>query len=711
MKTVHILSLAAPAAFGSRFPVPKRSLSALVAGGFALLLPASVAAAEPDIVMPLVVVAGTNLPASAERVVGAALDVQRPEVTPATRSRVADSAALLQGLPGVAVVRNGPLTGSPQLRGLSGDRVRTEIDGQTLTPACPNHMDPPLHYASPQFVDTAYVLPGIAPVSLGGDSIGGTVIIRSAPPTFSRDDRWRPSGEFESSYRGADDGFSLGGRVGVADRRRRLSYQGGWQQGKELRYPGGRVRDTGYDLSQHRVQLAIDTLPGLWSLDLGLTRTRDAGTPALPMDMIEDDGYGASLRFEGEHQLGPLEGSLFFHHTDHLMDNFSLRPAGPMRMASPAESDDLGLRLDTGLRREADLFRVGPQFTGNLFDAYQRNEATGARQDTLNEASRWRAGLYAEWQRDWSPEWRTTVGVRNDNVLADASDVEHFFPAAAGDAAAFNARDHAFTDVNLDATAAVRWSPWTWGSFEAGAARKTRSPSSLERFLWTPLSASAGQADGRTYLGNLDLDPEVSHQLGVTADFHGDRWQIRVSPFYNWVSDYIQGVPIARVDAAGRPVLRFQNLDLAELYGIDGDARWRVTTNVTVRGNLSYVRGTTDEPDDNLYRIAPLRGTVALDLNWWRLDGSVEVVMAARQDDVAAYNAEPVTPGYTLWHLRAGFRFNPHLRLDAGVENVFDELYADHLSGVNRVAGGDLPVGARIPGAGRFGYVSLSAKF
>ena len=123
------------------------------------------------------------------------------------------------------------------------------------------------------------------------------------------------------------------------------------------------------------------------------------------------------------------------------------------------------------------------------------------------------------------------------------------------------------------------------------------------------------------------------------------------------------------------------------------------------------MRGTKDEPDDNLYRIAPLRGTVALDLNWWRLDGSVEVVMAARQDDVAAYNAEPVTPGYTLCHLRAGFRFNPHLRLDAGVENVFDELYADHLSGVNRVGGGDLPVGARIPGAGRFGYVSLSAKF
>ncbi|MCU0782302.1 MAG: TonB-dependent receptor [Akkermansiaceae bacterium] len=284
-------------------------------------------------------------------------------------------------------------------------------------------------------------------------------------------------------------------------------------------------------------------------------------------------------------------------------------------------------------------------------------------------------------------------------------------PLSTPDAATFNARGHDFTDVNFEGMGAVRFRPAEWTTLELAGARKVRSPSSLERYLWTPLSASAGQADGRTYLGNLDLDPEASHQVNLTAAFRGRRWEVRVSPFYNWVSDYIQGVPIGRRDAAGRPVLQYQNVSLAELRGVDGEARWLITTNLTLRAGLSYVRGTNEETDDNLYRIAPLRGNVALDVQWRGFEATVETVLADEQTDVSAYNSEPVTPGYVVVNLRAGYRFNAHLRLDAGVENLLDEDYADHLDGINRVAGSDVAVGARLPGYGRFAYVSLRAGF
>jgi iron complex outermembrane receptor protein len=358
--------------------------------------------------------------------------------------------------------------------------------------------------------------------------------------------------------------------------------------------------------------------------------------------------------------------------------------------------------------REAHIFRIGSGFHLNQFDAYQQNAISGAQQNTLNDATRARIGTHLEVQSDWSDRWTTLVGVRNDTVLSDAANIQAFFPAGAADAAAFNAREHEFTDVNWDVTAALRFTPNDRSHFELAFARKNRAPSLLERYLWTPLSASAGQADGRTYIGNLDLESETSHQIAATADWHGPRWRFKLTPFYNFVSDYIQGTPTSRI-VNGQPVLQFQNVDRADLYGVDGAAQLDLWHHMTLRATLSHVRGINREEDDNLYRIAPLHGTVALDHRWRSLKSTLEILWASSQDKVAAYNGEQTTPGYALLNLRAEYTFNNRLTLGAGIENIFDKHYAEHLSGSNRVLGGDVPVGMRIPGAGRF--ISLMLNY
>ena len=620
---------------------------------------------------------------------------------------------MLEQIPGAAVVRNGPLTGIAQLRGLSGDRVRVLVDGATITPACPNHMDPPLHYAAPSSLHSLTVLTGITPVSQGGDSIGGTIITESPPPRFATNDHALWSGEAGSFYRSSDDGYGFNGGLGVANQNWSGAYQGSWQTAEDLRFPGGRVRDTGFEeTQQHEARVATRTKHGVWEVDGGVGRTRDAGTPALPMDMIKDDSWRVGLSHNGEYEFGEVEGRVAFHSIDHWMDNYSLRPlaAGAMPMFSPADSDDISSGLAVVLPRNQHTFRVGTDFHRNYFDAYQQNALSGLQQDTLNDAARARFGSYLELQSDWSDQWQTLMGVRNDTVWSDADDIANFFPASAADRAAFNAQSHEFTDVNFDAMIAVRFTPNRHSSYELAFARKCRAPSLLERYLWTPLSASAGQADGRTYLGNLDLDPETSHQVALTTDWHGDRWQMKFTPFYNFVSDYIQGTPINRT-VAGQPVLQFQNQDRVELYGVDGEAHFDLTKQFTLRGQLSYVRGRNLDTDDNLYRIAPLHGTVSLEYRWQGWRSGVEVELVDRQDKVAAYNAELPTSGYTLLHLRAGYTFLEHFSVDVALENVFDEKYEDHLGGINRVLGSDVPVGSHIPGVGRFVSVAMNYKF
>jgi len=61
------------------------------------------------------------------------------------------------------------------------------LDGMSIQSACSNHMNPPLSYADPSRVGRIDVVAGLTPVSRGGDSIGGTVIVDSPRPAFARD--------------------------------------------------------------------------------------------------------------------------------------------------------------------------------------------------------------------------------------------------------------------------------------------------------------------------------------------------------------------------------------------------------------------------------------------------------------------------------------------------------------------------------------------
>jgi iron complex outermembrane receptor protein len=176
------------------------------------------------------------------------------------------------------------------------------------------------------------------------------------------------------------------------------------------------------------------------------------------------------------------------------------------------------------------------------------------------------------------------------------------------------------------------------------------------------------------------------------------------------VSDYIQGVPINRM-VAGQNVLQFQNIDRAELYGFELAGGYEITEEWSIDASASYVRGRNKDSGGSLYRIAPLRGLIDLSYEKNSWEGHLECVWADSQNDVATLQDETPSPGYAFFNLRVARTFAKTLRVEVGVENLLDKLYADHLSGVNRVTGSDLATGARVPGAGRFAYTSVSWEF
>jgi iron complex outermembrane receptor protein len=94
----------------------------------------------------------------------------------------------------------------------------------------------------------------------------------------------------------------------------------------------------------------------------------------------------------------------------------------------------------------------------------------------------------------------------------------------------------------------------------------------------------------------------------------------------------------------------------------------------------------------------------------WRVGFEAETI--AKQNQISQENDEEETGGYALFNMSGQYQASSELVLTAGVNNLFDRGYADHLGGFNRAAGNpDIAVGERIPGIGRNGYVNLSYNF
>ena len=90
-----------------------------------------------------------------------------------------DSATLLKDVPGVSLYGAGGVSSLPVIHGLADDRLRIKLDGMDLIASCPNHMNPVLSYIDPTQVGSIRVYAGVAPVSLGGDSIGNALDVTS----------------------------------------------------------------------------------------------------------------------------------------------------------------------------------------------------------------------------------------------------------------------------------------------------------------------------------------------------------------------------------------------------------------------------------------------------------------------------------------------------------------------------------------------------
>jgi iron complex outermembrane receptor protein len=289
---------------------------------------------------------------------------------------------------------------------------------------------------------------------------------------------------------------------------------------------------------------------------------------------------------------------------------------------------------------------------------------------------------------------------------------------------AFNNADREQRDHNIDLAARAWYSASDNTSWYAGIAQKHRSPSYQERYLWLPLEATAGLADGQLYIGDINLDEEVSRIIEFGLDYSDSRLTLSPRLYYNNVDDYIQGTPLGPMHPATMMVrmmnamngtnrpdpLQFTNVD-AKLYGFDMDWAWRFDEHWSLSGIVNYVRGKRRDIDDELYRIAPANASFRLSYATPKWSATVENVLYSAQNQVSETNREKETPGYGIVNLGGTWQITPRVQLAAGVDNLFDKEFLNHLGGYNRAANPDINKGDRIPGYGTNVFARVMYEF
>ncbi|MCP5068271.1 MAG: TonB-dependent receptor, partial [bacterium] len=620
------------------------------------------------------------------------------------------SAALLRGTPGGNVNTNGPITRQVHYRGMFGPRMNVRVDGMQITSGGPNWMDPPLHYLPRPQLESIVMDRGIASVSTGAETFGGTVNARSKTSEFTESGAFELHGSVGSGASSVDNGYSLGGVVSLANDTHRMHLLGSRQDGRDSDFGSGRIRFSEYERDHYGLGYALrfgrtgDRDGHELGFDYRHNDTDPTGTPALPMDIMFINTEIARLHYGGQLGETGLRGSLYYNDVDHGMNNFDLRdaPASPMSFReNHAKSHALGFDLAaTFLVGEGDLV-VGFDSQRARHDATVRNPNVPAFfAEAFNGVERDRYSAFAEWHTPLGADFGLEAGIRYTRVEMDSQKIDALpaqtmtMPAVLRNR--FNSSDRSHSDDNIDGVLKLEYDLNPEIRLELGLAHKTRSPSYLERYLWLPSQATAGLADGNNYIGDVSLEPEESWDVELGLDWRTERAYFSPRAFYRRVDDYIQGIPstdmatimVSTMGGDSTP-LQFANVD-AEFFGADASFGARLFGGVHLDGVVSWVRGTRRDTRDDLFRISPLNGTLALSYRTERFDATLEAVAAAKQTKISRTNGESATAGWAILNLSASYRFPTNTEVRAGIGNLLDKDYTDHLSGLNRIAMSDV---------------------
>ncbi|MEO1962328.1 MAG: TonB-dependent receptor plug domain-containing protein, partial [Cycloclasticus sp.] len=342
-----------------------------------------------------------------------------------------DTAALLKRVPGANVNRNGPLTGIASYRGQFGSRVNAVVDGMSWKEVGPNSMDPPLSHIPASLTESLTVYRGIAPVSSGIETIGGSMTAESRKSKFTNSSDFEFHGLTSFGYSESDNGLTSSVLGTYANDSHRFHTSLSQEKGGDYEFDGSKSVDPSqYDRDAYTVGYGTKFGSQEIGFNYSHNDTGHTGSPSLPMDIIWVRGGIFSADYSI--QLGEgrsLDVGYYYQDMRHLMNNFTLRPngvGGNRERQNLTTVDGGGLSAVYHMPFSGGSLSLGLEGDESTHDGLITSPTVAVfRVDNFNGAERNRYSGFIEWKGDISEGLELETGVRYTQVEMDSDDVNH----------------------------------------------------------------------------------------------------------------------------------------------------------------------------------------------------------------------------------------------------------------------------------------------
>lgn len=581
--------------------------------------------------------------------------------TPRQPVPASDGSDYLKTIPGFSQIRNGGTNGDPVFRGMFGSRLRLLTNDGEMLGACPARMDAPSSYISPESYDLLTLIKGPQTVLWGPGNSAGTVRFERQPPQFDHAGVQGSASLLAASNHRWDQNadLSIGNETGY------------------LRLTGSKSRSDDYrDGHGNRVPSKWDK----WSSDVTLGWTPDKDT-LLELSAGKSDGEARyagrsmdgsqfkreslSLRFEKSNigrLLDKFEASAYYNYADHVMDNYSLRTPGSMSMGGMSMSMPMAMQLD---RRTVG----GRMMTTWLWQDYQLqtgvdtqlNTHRSLSDDTWAKDARFHDyGAFGELTWFASEQNKIIAGARLDRALAD-----NFTAQGAGSRSATLPAGFIRLEHTLDTVPVMLY---------AGLGYTTRFPD-----YWELFSPTYGPGGSVSAFDNLKTEKTAQWDIG--AQYKGERLTSWVSAYAGRVKDFI----LFRYDPDNTRISQADNVNALTLGGEAG-LSYALTDHWKTDVSLAYSWAQNRTDRRPLPQIPPLEARWGL--NWesgnWSSGGLLRLV--SRQNRIALNEGNVVgkdfgpNAGFAIVSANLTYKVTQQVKVSAGVDNLFDVAYSEHLN-------------------------------
>lgn len=398
--------------------------------------------------------------------------------------------------------------------------------------------------------------------------------------------------------------------------------------------------------------------------------------------------------FENLRIVAALQNSEESRH-DRRMNNSRIR-----HQIETVDAYSFNLDLDKRIGEKINLF-YGAEMVYNIIGSTATREhiTTGVITPTNTrypDGSTWQSyATYVNMKYNFKPKWTFNAGLRYSHILIDATfDTTFFdFPFTT----AHNRNGALNGSLGMVFKASETWQLYANGS------TGFRAPNIDD------MGKVFESEPGSVIVPNPNLKPEYAYsaELGTAKTF-GEYVKLDFSTYYTFLDNALarrnftfNGEDSIVYEGQMSQVQAIQNITQAYIYGVQAGIDFSFTRRIKLSSIISYQHGEEQSEDSLKYyplrHAPPLFGSTHLVYERKKFKFDLYGLYNAKMDyeDLALseradnepyakdVNGLPFVPGWYTLNFKAAWFINKNLVLNAGVENMTDQLYRPYASGIS----------------------------